>query len=215
MPILPHRSPAPAMGTVASMTDDMTVRPATVDDRERVVATVVAAFATDPAWEFLTGGELARVSPHFARALFDVRVADGTVWIADDGRAVALWDDRTQPRVDDPRRAAVWAAYREAVGEDSWASLQRYDDALHPYEPARPYWYLGVLATHPDAQGTGLATAVLGPAFSAADAGGFDCWLETSVAANTEFYERRGFTERIEVAVDGGPTTWWMRRPPR
>ena len=54
--------------------------------------------------------------------------------------------------VDDPLRAAVWAAYREAVGEESWASLQRYDDALHPYEPVRPYWYLGVLATHPDAE---------------------------------------------------------------
>ena len=203
------------MGTVTTMTDHATVRPATADDRERVVATVVAAFATDPAWEFLTGGEVARVSPHFARAVFDARVADGTVWVVDDCLAVAMWDDRTQPRVDDPGRAAVWAAYREAVGEESWASLQRYDDALHAHEPARPYWYLGVLATHPDAQGTGLATALLGPAFSAADAGGFDCWLETSVPTNTGFYERRGFSERIEVAVDGGPTTWWMRRPPR
>jgi len=193
----------------------VTVRPATAEDRDRVVATVVAAFASDPAWEFLTGGEMARVSPHFAGALFDLRVADGTVWVVDDCGAVAMWDDRTQPRVEDPRRAAVWAAYRAAVGEHSWASLQRYDDALHPHEPVRPYWYLGVLATHPDAQGSGLATAVLEPAFAAADAGGFDSWLETSVPANTEFYGRRGFTERIEVAVDGGPTTWWMRRAPR
>jgi len=193
----------------------VTVRPAVPDDRDQVVATVVAAFATDPAWEFLTGGELHRVSPHFARALFDARVGDGTVWVVDGCRAVAMWDDRTGPQVEDEGRAAVWAAYREAVGEDSWASLQRYDDALHPHEPVRPYWYLGVLATNPAAQGTGLATAVLVPAFAAADEGGFDCWLETSVPGNTEFYERRGFTERLEVTIDGGPTTWWMRRPPR
>jgi len=192
-----------------------TVRPATTGDREAVVASVVAAFATDPAWVFITGGEVARVSPHFARALFDVRVGDGTVWVTDDCRAVAMWEDRTTPRVDDPRHAAVWAAYREAVGQESWTWLQRYDDALHPREPARPYWYLGVLATHPDAQGTGLATAVLGPVLAAADARGLDCWLETSAPANTEYYERRGFTERVEVAVEGGPTTWWMHRRPR
>ncbi len=48
-----------------------------------------------------------------------------------------------------------------------------------------------------------------------ADAAGLDCWLETSVPGNTEFYERRGFTERVQVDADGLATTWWMRRPPR
>lgn len=81
--------------------------------------------------------------------------------------------------------------------------------------PQGPYWYLGVLATHPSAQGTGLATAVLQPVIAVADAAGLDCWLETSVPGNTEFYERRGFTERVQVDADGLATTWWMRRPPR
>jgi len=48
-----------------------------------------------------------------------------------------------------------------------------------------------------------------------ADAAGVDCWLETSVPGNMAFYERRGFLDRIEVTIDAGPTTWWMRRPPR
>lgn len=81
--------------------------------------------------------------------------------------------------------------------------------------PLPPYWYLGVLATHPTAQRRGLAQAVIAPALALADAEGLDCWLETSKPANTGFYERRGFTERIEVAVPAGPLTWWMRRPAR
>jgi GNAT superfamily N-acetyltransferase len=194
---------------------DVVVRRATPQDRDAVIATVVAAFAHDPAWDFITGGEVERLSPHFAGALFDGRAADGTVWVTDDCRGVAMWDDRTRPHPDPARRDAAWAAYREVAGEESWATLERYDGALHAHEPPEPFWYLGVLATHPQAQGRGLATAVMSATFAIADAARVDCWLETSVPANTDFYERRGFVERIEVEIDGGPTTWWMRRPPR
>jgi GNAT superfamily N-acetyltransferase len=194
---------------------EVLVRRATSDDRERVLDTVVAAFATDPAWAFITGGDVARVAPHFAAALFDARVAHGTVWVTDDCRGVAMWADRTGEPAEDELAARVWSDYRATVGEEAWAGLQRYDDALETYAPPRPYWYLGVLATHPSAQGTGLATSVLQPVFDVADAAGLDCWLETSVPANTAFYERRGFTERVQVDAEGLPTTWWMRRPPR
>jgi GNAT superfamily N-acetyltransferase len=192
---------------------DVVVRPATPEDRDAVVATVVAAFHDDPAWEFITHGEVERLSPYFASALFEGRAGAGTVWVTDDCRAVAMWDDRSGASSGDLYPPAVWDRYREVAGEDAWASLQAYDRALHVHEPAEPFWYLGVLATHPSAQGVGLATAVLQPAFARADASGVDCWLETSKPGNTGFYSRRGFTERIEVEIDGGPTTWWMRRP--
>jgi len=195
------------------MSSPVVVRRATPEDREAVLATVVAAFAADPAWEFITGGEVERLSPHFAGALFDGRAGAGTVWVTDDCLGVAMWDDRTGTTTGDLYPPAIWEAYHEVAGEAAWSTLQAYDEALHAHEPAEPFWYLGVLATHPSAQGTGLATAVLAPTFGIADAAGVDCWLETSVAANTEFYERRGFTDRIEVEIDGGPTTWWMRRP--
>ena len=194
---------------------DIVVRRATPEDRDAVVATVVAAFHDDPAWEFITHGEIGRLSPYFAGALFDGRVGAGTVWVSDDCRAVAMWDDRTRAHAEDLYPPSIWERYREVAGEDAWNALQRYDGALHVHEPAEPFWYLGVLATHPSAQGTGLATAVLQPVLAQADAAGVDAWLETSKPGNTEFYARRGFIERIEVEIDGGPTTWWMRRPAR
>ncbi len=195
------------------MSSPVVVRRASPADRGAVIETVVAAFVADPAWDYITGGEVERLSPYFAGALFDGRVADGTVWVSDDCLGVAMWDDRTGTGIDQATRDVAWAAYREVAGVDGWASLVRYDAALHVHQPAEPFWYLGVLATHPSAQGTGLATAVMAPTFEIADAAGIDCWLETSVPGNTEFYERRGFTERVEAEIDGGPTTWWMRRP--
>jgi len=195
--------------------DDVVVRRATPGDHDAVVATVTAAFASDPAWEFITGGEVARLSPHFASALFEGRAVAGTVWVTDDCRAVAMWDDRTGTPQSQFHPARIWDDYRAVAGEQAWDCLQRYEGALHPHEPEQPFWYLGVLATHPDVQGAGRATAVMAPAFELADAAGVDCWLETSVPGNMAFYERRGFLDRIEVDIDAGPTTWWMRRPPR
>ena len=179
----------------------------------RVVATVVAAFHDDPAWEFITAGEIERLSPYFAArssTAAPVQARCGSPTTAARSRCGTTAPARTPSDLYPPE---IWERYREVAGEAAWAALQRYDGALHVHEPAEPFWYLGVLATHPSAQGTGLATAVLRPVLAEADATGVDCWLETSKPGNTEFYTRRGFTERIEVEIDGGPTTWWMRRP--
>jgi GNAT superfamily N-acetyltransferase len=189
------------------------VRRAVPADRDAVLATIVAAFHDDPAWDFLTAGDRGRVAPLFAGAVFDSRVDRGSVWTTDDCRAVALWEWRdadTVPHDGD----AIWAAYREAAGEDAWHRLEVYEKALDSMRPAPPYWYLGVLATHPDAQGRGLATAVVAPVLEIADHDHIDCWLETSKTTNLGFYERRGFCQRLPVEVPDGPPTWWCRRAP-
>ena len=42
-----------------------TIRRAHPQDREAVLATVTAAFAEDPGWAFLMGGEYERLAPEF------------------------------------------------------------------------------------------------------------------------------------------------------
>ena len=200
-------------GDAVSVSGVTPVRRAVAGDRDAVLATVLAAFHDDPAWDYLTAGERERVSPLFAGALFDSRVDRGWIWTADDCRAVALWewrDAESVPHDDD----AVWAAYREQAGEHAWHRLEAYEKALDAMRPAAPYWYLGVLATHPDVQGRGLATAVVAPVLEMADHDHLDCWLETSKTTNLGFYERRGFSMRLPVEVPDGPPTWWCRRAP-
>jgi GNAT superfamily N-acetyltransferase len=191
------------------------IRKASPDDRAAVVTSVVAAFAGDPAWEFLLGNEYERLAGEFAGALFDLRVAGETVWVSEDLAAVAMWDPPDQGDAVPGYAAGVWGRYRASAGEEAFERLARYNDALDGVAPAEPgYWYLGVLATHPDRQREGLASAVLAPILDEADRLGLTCCLETSTAGNRRFYERRGFTEATDVVVAGGPPTWWLRRSP-
>jgi GNAT superfamily N-acetyltransferase len=85
------------------------------------------------------------------------------------------------------------------------------DDAF-PVE--RDVWYLEVVGVHPDQQGSGIGSRLVGAGLERADATGAASYLETPSAANVSFYERLGFeVERDGVALlPGGPTHWLMRR---
>lgn len=187
------------------------VRTATLDDLDRVVETVVAAFVGDPAWDYMCGPGNVVGARAFATFLFLGRAPRGTVSIADEGAAVAMWD-----RVDGESRSDLshlWRDFAGAAGQEIVDRVEAYDAAIKTLKPSAPFWYLGVLATHPDHQGRGLATAVLQPGLADADAVGWDCWLETSKAGNKAFYAGRGFTEVHPVEIPDGPPTWWIRRP--
>ena len=181
-----------------------------------MVSTVTAAFAEDPAWAFLMGEEYERLAPEFVGALFDLRAPDGNVWVSDDLATVAMWES---PSGDDDeqrtRTKKAWARYVSLAGEEAHERLVAYKTALAAVCPADPYWYLGVLATHPARQGEGLATAVLTPVLGEADRDGLACCLETSTETNRRFYERRGFIEPTAVELPAGPPTWWLHRPAR
>ncbi len=188
------------------------VRRAMSSDRAQIIETVAAAFRDDPGWGWLLGEEYERVVELFTGALFDVRVESGNVWVTEDLATVAMWDGPS--RSEKVQAEKVWRRYRKAAGEQVSERLDVYNDALAAVSPVRPYWYLGVLATHPERQGEGLASALFAPVFRQADGSETACCLETSTEANRRFYERRGFTEATEVLLPNGPPTWWMCRPP-
>ncbi|HXQ58466.1 MAG TPA: GNAT family N-acetyltransferase [Acidimicrobiales bacterium] len=189
------------------------VRLARTVDRGPVVATVAAAFARDPAWSFLCGDDYDRLAPQFAGALFDTRVGSGHVWVSDDLASVAMWDPPGKTPSSQSER--LWQAYRAVAGEAAWRRLSEYEGAIDKVRPSTTYWYLGVLATHPDRHGQGLASSVIAPIFGRADSDGLACCLETSTARNRQFYGRRGFSEVTDIHVASGPPTWWLRRPPQ
>lgn len=193
---------------------DLVIRGASPGDRAGVVATVAAAFAQDPGWAFILGEEYDALVAHFVGALFDIRVGSHNVWVTDDLAAVAMWDPPGKSDVELARAKGVWAHYRAIAGEDAFERLALYNGAVSAASPAEPHWYLGVLATHPQRQREGLATAVLTPTLREADQLGLACCLETLTADNRGFYERRGFTEATDILLPGGPATWWLRRPP-
>jgi GNAT superfamily N-acetyltransferase len=190
------------------------VRQARSSDRFAVTEAAAAAFAGDPAWTFLLGDDYDDLAPHFAGALFDLRVDAGDVWITGDAAALAMWDPPGGHGAAAARSEEVWAAFRARGGAAVSERLTEYGRAVDAARPERPHWYLSVLATHPDHQGKGLASAVIAPIIGKADIDGLDCCLETSTEKNRAFYGRRGFTESTELRIAGGPPTWWLRRSP-
>jgi GNAT superfamily N-acetyltransferase len=190
------------------------IRLALPEERPGVVATVARAFAQDPGWAFILGSEYERLVADFAGALFDVRLVSQTVWVTDDLAAVAMWDSPDRSDAAQGHAKSVWARYRATAGEDACDRLARYNDAVAGASAAESYWYLGVLATDPERQREGLATALMTPILGEADRLGIACCLETSTADNRRFYERRGFKQATEIVLPGGPPTWWLRRAP-
>ena len=196
------------------MSSGPVIKRALPDERAGVVATVVAAFAEDPGWAFILGEEYERLAPHFVAAMFDMRVTCRNVWVTDDLAAVAMWDSPGQSDAAPGRAQSALAHYRAIAGEEASERLALYHEAVAAVSPAKPYWYLGVLATHPQRQRQGLASAVLAPILNEADRLGVACCLETSTADNRRFYERRGFEQATEIGLRDGPATWWLRRTP-
>jgi GNAT superfamily N-acetyltransferase len=167
--------------------------PATKDDRESVVATVHAAFADDPAFAYFFGADQ-DARRLFAEYLFDIRTDTESIWLIDGGASVALWDPPNRP--DGPGLpAALPAAARHR--------LRGYDKAVHGAFPTTPFWYLGVLATHPQHAGRRLGRAVMKPGLERARADGVPAYLETATARNVGLYERAGWEVTKELAVDG------------
>jgi ribosomal protein S18 acetylase RimI-like enzyme len=133
-----------------------------------------------------------------------------------------------------PEGAAIW------LGPDAWditeerAAAARFDrlpvemgadatarffsvlamaDEPHRRDVRRDHWWLMVLGVAPEAQGRGLARALIEPAMQRADAAGQQCYLETANPANIPFYERLGFQRITEIEhPQSGVRLWTFRR---
>jgi ribosomal protein S18 acetylase RimI-like enzyme len=171
--------------------------------RARVVETVVAAFRLDPAFRYFfpDPATFDRDAAAFAGWLFDGRVDLGTVWVADGGAAVAMWDG--------PHDTPQWT--RPDLPRDARERIDAYERAVEPLIPREPRWYLGVLATHPDAAGRRLARAAADEGVRRAADQGLPAFLETTNPDNVALYERGGWRRAGRTDV-GALRIWVMRR---
>ncbi|WP_422736201.1 GNAT family N-acetyltransferase [Micromonospora sp. WMMD729] len=186
---------------------------ATPADRDAVVGTLVAAFVRDPILRHLFPDDESypRHAATFFGDLFDKRVHRSSIWTIGAGASVALWDPPAAPQAAGHPSPDGGAAARYPA--DVLARVQGYDDAVHAALPAYPFWYLGVLGTHPDSAGRGWGRAVMRAGLARAAADGVPAILETSNPANVELYRRAGW-EVIGTLSEPVPT-WLMRQPPR
>jgi ribosomal protein S18 acetylase RimI-like enzyme len=177
-----------------------------------------AAFLDDPIWQWLLGERriteqrAGRVLGAFAMTHLD----DELTSISDDGTSVAVWAAPKRFRISPREFLPYLPTTVRSLGVGGVARLMRLAEIerLHPKEP---HYYLAILGTHPDSQGRGLGSAVLGPVLARADEEGVGCYLESSKESNVPFYRRHGFevTAEHDVAGGRGPRTWLMWRDPQ
>ena len=181
---------------------------ATPADRERTLGSLVAAFARDPVLRHLFPDDA--TYPRYAEAffgdLFDRRVGQGTIWTIERGASVAMWDGPTG------MSSAPTTPLSELLPADALARVKAYDKAVHRALPTTPFWYLGVLGTHPDQAGRRWGHALMEAGLNRAQAEGLPAILETSNPGNVGVYTRAGWEVLSEV--DATPLHVWIMRHP-
>ncbi len=181
------------------------IRVATVEDRDAVVDTVVAAFERDPAlrYFFPADDRYAAQATAFFGALFDRRVGHASVWVHGPAHAAAMWSP--------PAPSAVGgAAFPAIIGPAELDRIAAYEAAMAELLPdVAQHWYLGVLATHPEHRGRGLGQALMRAGLAGVGAG--VAHLETTNPGNVGYYEAAGW--EVVASNDGGaPLPIWVLR---
>jgi hypothetical protein len=158
---------------------------------------VVAAFVDDPAFRYFFPSDptYPRLAASFAGWLFDKRVRRGTVRLIDGGSAVAMWDPPLEVN-------QAGTSLGLDLPPDAVERIASYDAAVDSVLPETPYWYLGVLATHPDHIGQAWGRAVMAEGLQRAAADGLPAYLETSSERNVAIYLRSGWETVSTVTVD-------------
>ncbi|MGC4836997.1 GNAT family N-acetyltransferase [Micromonospora vinacea] len=187
---------------------------ATPTDRAAVVETLVAAFVKDPVLRSLFPDEetYPRYAATFFGHLFDKRVHLSSIWTIGGGASVAIWEPPAgQPA--DPPAPGTGSPDEARYPADVLARVESYNETVHAALPTFPFWYLGVLGTHPESAGRGWGRAVMRAGLERAAADGLPAILETSNPGNIELYRRAGW-EVVGSLAEPVPT-WIMQQPPR
>jgi GNAT superfamily N-acetyltransferase len=190
------------------------VRPATADDVRPLSRSLARAFDDDPVMGFLFPSDGRRPDQLTRFFGYEVKARLGTVWTVDGQAGAAVWAAPDRWRTSPGEVVRGLPFFLRLFGRRLPTAL-RLLSLIERHHPDEPHWYLAVLGTDPDHQGTGVGSALLGPVLDRCDEQGLPAYLESSKESNLAFYARHGFAVRTELRLPGGPPVWPMWRGPR
>ena len=188
-------------------------------DIPRAAAALTRAFYDDPLQVYTLPDPVARTerSPALFKAALRYGVLFGEVLTTPDVLGAAIWIGPDAWDITDER--AAQAGFDRLPAEMGADATERFFSVLsvadnHHRNDVRPdHWWVMVLGVAPEAQGKGLARALLDPVMRRADAAGQQCYLETANPANIAFYEHVGFDRVAEIEhPQSGLRLWTFRR---
>lgn len=194
---------------------DRRVVPVTTDLARGAAAAVARGFFDNEIWVWMLrrDWQRRRILPrHYRTMIRHVFMPRGGAWTTTDALGTALWMPPGTHRLS-TREQLLELLSLLPEGVTSFARGARFDELRFKYFPKEPHWYLNTLAVVPEAQRTGLGSALIEPGLKRADADGVGCYLETQRESNIPFYRRFGFELTEEIGLPGGPPLWLMWRP--
>jgi GNAT superfamily N-acetyltransferase len=197
----------------------MEFRVATADDVGAVTDTIRLAFEDDPVWGpalAVPGGSADHLDP-FWRIYVEGGMRFGTVFVTGEPGGIvsstAVWTPPGETELSQEQDAEITELITATFPADLAGKLfELYNrfEAAHPHD--QPHAYLGLLATHPEFRGHGIAQQLLAANLADWDARGVPAYLESTNPANLHRYRRAGFEPRGEFnsVLDNAPiTTMW------
>jgi len=193
------------------------VRLATMAEIDAVASIAAAGFYDDPvmSWVFPEADtRLEQLRFAFGGLARDFLADRGTVHLVDDA-CVTFW---RRPGFSDDRAEGAGSEGGEMPSVpftpdvlERFAILDQTMAAAHPHDA---HWYLNVISTMPERQGTGLGSRALREVLAVCDADGIPAYLESSNPRNMTLYRRHGFVQTGELPLPDGPSLYPMWREP-
>lgn len=189
------------------------VREARRDEQRSVCDLLGRAFFDDPVAAYLFPEEASRRERYarFASIAIEAFGPGGVVMTEPALRSAAIWQAPSPSPTGALRQLRLLASLI-GLTRTGFRRIARMSELMSRHHPRERHWYLAVLGTDPNAQRTGLASAVLKPVLDRCDRERLPAYLESSKASNIPFYNKHGFEVVDELVIPGGPSLWPMIR---
>lgn len=192
------------------------VRDAASDERRTLCSCLGRAFEDDPVAEFLFPDPATRVArmASFYRGVVSDTSRHGRFLTEPKLRGGALWQAPSPPKPG-AFRAFLNGMRMTLSLREAMPRAQDLGAVVMEAHPREPHWYLAILGTDPDHQGSGIGSALIQPILKHCDETSSPAYLESSKESNIPFYQRHGFEVTRDLPVASGPTLWAMWREPQ
>jgi len=189
------------------------IRSAASHEMPATIATIVAAFLTDPPARFAwsSAHEYLRAMPLATGKFVGCCFEHGSAYVSADLCGAALW---LPPGVG-PDGEAVEKVFRDTAKREHLDDLLATFEKMAQSHPGEEHWYLAQIGVDPNAQGRGVGAALMAHAVARCDQERALAYLEASKQDNVAFYQRYGFEVTGRIQVGAAPAVVPMVRRPR
>lgn len=187
--------------------------PAHAADYDRSIASLVAAFITDPfiRWMLPDSKQYLDYFPlvlkYFAGRAFE----HSSAYRSEDFKAAALWLPPGVPPDDDALGEVMQEGVAPALQEEVFGVLEQVGSG-HPQEA---HWYLPAIGVEPLSQGRGYGSTLLAHGLGVCDRDHVAAYLEATNPANVPLYRRFGFDIIGQIQFGRSPAITPMFRAAR